>query len=480
MRRIEVFQTHIEVSPYTEGENFNLEKKFSKWDEITHRYIPISYYIKDDTLYLPRGASLNLLTTAFDCTPIANNIYDRFDYFNEGEPIKPPKSIIQQEAIEFLLGENKFDYSYKFSQLGLNLSTGDGKTYSAIYSITKQKIKSIIFTHQTKIKNQWIKAFKEMTSIDNDTLIDINNSNTGLKVLSGEISGNIYFMNYQTAESLARNYGWDIITDLFNKIRVGIKVYDEAHKFFNAMLKIDFFTNTKKTYYLTATYGRSDKDEQRLYNNAFSHLTRFGEETLNYDVKRRHVNFIACYFNSRPPYNQVPYLKTPKGFSAYKYIDYELEEEHKTLLRAIYNVLDKVIEFEGKILVLSPKIDSTEIIAKAISEEYNEPVGVIHSKISPENIAIAKEQKIICSTIKSLGTGVNIEKLRCIINTEPMGSNNVAAQTVGRLREYSPDLDTYFFHLVDHTVKETIDSQKRIVKGLKKLCKSIITTKLNI
>lgn len=480
MTRIEVFQTHIEISPYEAGENVAVEKKFSKWDETRHRYIPVAFYVDNGILYLPRGTSITYLSTVFKVEPTVSYIYDRYDHFNSGRAINKPKSNIQADAIKFLLGEEKFEYSSRFSQLGLNLSTGDGKTYSAIYSIMTLGIKAIIFTHQTKIKDQWIKAFRDMTTIDQDTLIDISNSSVAMQVLSGDIVGNVYFMNYQTMMSLVRSHGYSIITDLFNKMRVGIKVYDESHKFFYAMLKIDFFTNTYKTYYLTATYGRSDRNEKRIYDYSFSNLVRFGEETVEYAEKRKHVNFIVCQFQSEPPLNVLPNLRTPKGFSVYKYIDYEMADENQTMVRAICNTLDKALEYEGKVLILSPKIESVHFIADALHKYYTEDIGIIHSKITEEEKAEAKEKRIISSTIKSLGTGVNISGLRCIINVEPVASNLGIAQTVGRLREYAPDKDTYFFNLIDTTVKETMDFQRRINKEVNKICKAVFKTKLNI
>ena len=49
-------------------------------------------------------------------------------------------------------------------------------------------------------------------------------------------------------------------------MRVGIKFYDEAHLNFDNMCKIDYYTNTKYTMYITATPARSNEGEN-LYIN---------------------------------------------------------------------------------------------------------------------------------------------------------------------------------------------------------------------
>ena len=66
---IRIYSTHIEVFPYMKNDSPKVEKMFSKWDDVTHQYIPIGYYIENNILYLPRGTSLNLLANEFNATP---------------------------------------------------------------------------------------------------------------------------------------------------------------------------------------------------------------------------------------------------------------------------------------------------------------------------------------------------------------------------------------------------------------------------
>ena len=49
-------------------------------------------------------------------------------------------------------------------------------------------------------------------------------------------------VNNQTLASYARTHGWEELRKFFIKIKVGIKVIDEAHKFFENTLMIDYFT----------------------------------------------------------------------------------------------------------------------------------------------------------------------------------------------------------------------------------------------
>ena len=94
-------------------------------------------------------------------------------------------------------------------------------------------------------------------------------------------------MNHQTLTSYAKSHGWNAVRDFFKKIHVGVKVYDEAHLSFKNVLRLDMFSNTMKTFYLTANFGRSDSREASLFRRCFSSVYKFGEETKNYEEKRK-------------------------------------------------------------------------------------------------------------------------------------------------------------------------------------------------
>ena len=108
---IKIYSTHIEVFPYTKNDSPKVEKMFSKWDDVTHQYIPIGYYIENHVLYLPRGTSLNLLANEFNANPIKDGI----NYVDSCENIKTkidmnykPRDTIQEDSIDFLTSKGRF------------------------------------------------------------------------------------------------------------------------------------------------------------------------------------------------------------------------------------------------------------------------------------------------------------------------------------------------------------------------------------
>lgn len=481
MAEIRVFHTHIEVYPYEKGQSPQIERMMSKYDPTTHKVIPVGYFIQNDILYLPRGFNTTLLEREFHNTPTLVGKCDDYCKIKKGTAKYKPKSTMQANAIKFLCSEEEYVYTARYSQFGLNLDTGDGKTYATITSILKLKLRAIIITHQEKIKSQWIESIENMTTFPSEEICNISGAEVMDAIMKGKVSGEIYLVNHQTLSSYARAHGWSSIRDFFKKIKVGIKVIDEAHKFFENTLMIDNFSNTFKSFYLTATFGRSDPYEASIYKKSYNAMVRFGEETLNYEDKRKHINFVVVYYNSKPDYGIMPKISTNYGFSSYKYIDYELfQESNHSLMKVVYQILDQTSHMEGKILVISPKKESVDYLAKELGEYTGKEIGTIYSdnsfKVNQEN----KQKEIILSTNKSIGEGADIKGLRILIDLEPVGSKILADQVCGRLREYSEEDDTFLFYPVDMSITESYSLLKRILPAMKKKCKKIIFMKMNV
>lgn len=479
MSEIMVYRSHIEVYPYEAGDCPMIEKMMSRYNATEYKYVPIAYYISDHILYLPRGISLSLLENYFHTTPTIVQDADPYFKISKGKGLLPAKSKIQEEAIRFLCCEKEFGYAGIYPQFGLNLDTGDGKTYATVYSILKLKIRAIIITHQEKIKKQWIKTLEEKTSFPIENLVNIDGSKTMDEIMDGKLSGEIYLCNHQTLHAYASNHGWSTIRKFFQKIHVGIKVLDESHKFFTNAFMLDNYSNVYRTIYLTATFGRSDRKELAIYKKAYASMVRFGEQTLSYKEKRKHINFIVVYFQSHPEYWMTPSVRTGYGFSSYKYIEYELTQDTKrTLERVLLKILEMTKKLEGRTLILSPKIETANLIETIVKDNTDYEVGTVHSKKSEEEVAVNIKKQVVSSTIKSIGEGADLVGLRVLINLEPISSPLLASQVCGRLREYSDTDDTYLFYPVDLTIPDSTRLLKQILPVMKKKCKQIIYTNM--
>lgn len=468
-----VYSTKIEVVPYDEGDIEELERMCSYYDPQLHARIPAGYCLTDNKIIVPRG--LNLVTlqrlTGNIPTLCPNNhkvAHMKYQY----EMKKTPRDIYQEKAIRFLLSEGEFSKYKKYSQFGLNLETGYGKTFCMIYSLLKMNQRAIIILHQETIKKQWLEAFENDTDVDMNRVCNITGSKVIKEIMNGDNDYDIYLTNHSSITSFASKEGWDEVTKLFEMMDVSVKVYDEAHLCFKNILYIDFFTNVERNYYLTATFERSDPKEIALFKRVFANTVRFGEEIH----KRKHVIYNFLFYNSNPSGKDQYSIKTPRGVSSYKFADYAFKRDpYHSLEGAIYKTLNECIKIEGKTGIVVPKIENVTFLEEEIQKRYPKfKVGSIFSKNSKEeNEIVKKDCDIIISTIKSFGTGSDIKGLRNLIIAEPHSSRTISNQLIGRLREYSPTDDTYVYELVDSGLRLLQGMITRRYPTIKNKCKEI-------
>ena len=122
----------------------------------------------------------------------------------------------------------------------------------------------MIVVPTTSLKTQWIDNFIE-TGVD-----------------SRDIATNIYdspnkkitVVTISSIENALRD-DWNGLMNVINRSGFGIKVIDEAHLHLKGMLRFDAICNIRYNWYLSATLGRSDPQEDTILNRALSDAERF-------------------------------------------------------------------------------------------------------------------------------------------------------------------------------------------------------------
>lgn len=485
MYNIDVYNTHIEICPYKLGDEPKIEKACSVYIKAEYRYEPVGLYYDEcaEILYVPRGLSLTWLEEIFKCKCKIHSEYDKFKRITNIRLTGKPRDNIQKSSIDFLTTSGKFKASGDNTQLILNLDTGDGKTFCTIATICKLKKKAIIITHTEVIRDQWIKEFLNHTNITKEQMMIIEGSNAIDDILSGKSeSADIYFISHATIAFCANKKGWDYIKFLFEKLSIGIKIYDEAHLCFKNVIRTDMFTNTYLTIYLTATLGRSDDSENRLYKKCFSNAFKFGKGSSGYDEREKHIVYVPMIYRSDIDDFEIARTKTAYGFSFNRYLNIMMNKETCSLSNMIYYVLDIALRVNGRILITTSTVDSILWIEKLISniinlDEYGKDkltVGTYHSKNSEKtNMYTKQNADIIISTIKGNGTGSDIRNLRCIINIESFSSSIISNQLAGRLRPFDDGRECYIFDIIDNKHPSISQQYRSRLKQMQLKCKDV-------
>ena len=463
MNKYDLTSSAIIINDYEKGECGELEYHFKTWDPITHSLLDLGMYydINSKRLYLPRGIDLyyvqdklqkmsnNHITHGY----ISPHMYNTFKL----PKLKfPPRDDRQVEALKFMCCLDKYKLNNSKSQLGINLPTGSGKTYCTIATIAYKGIASVIISAQTGILKQWKKCIFDYTDIEPSNVVELSGGHMLDRIISGKSKNAnkmIYLVTHSTLKNFGDTRGWDSVGLLFKSLKIGLKIYDEAHQNFANICMIDFFTNVYKTYYVTATPNRSSEKEDIIYSLYMKNIPSIDlfEES---DLKTK---YIAIRYNSNPTPRDIVECRHPVyGLDRMKYVKYcSTNERFWGMFDYIFNLVEKS---GGKALFF---VATNELILEVKQRilinypEYADDIGV-YTTVS-DNKAVEKTKRFILSTTKSAGAGEDIKNLKyTVVLAEPFKSSVLAKQTLGRTRNSG----TYYLELVDMGFKKLVEFYK--------------------
>lgn len=446
-KKIILRNSSIVITNYELGDSPKLESYFKIFDRITfsESYKAMKYDEERKLLFLPRGLDINLIQRYLDCdTSIAKDFSS--DPYIQGPDIKIkylPRDDVQKEALTFILGRGQYSDNVNAGQLSVNLPTGKGKTYVSIAAMSFWSARTLVIASTTGWLEQWKNCVGEYTNLNEKSdVLTIAGSPTIHKIMNDIIDVSkytVFLMTHSTINNFASMHGWDKVSELFKKLNIFLKIYDEAHLNFDNIALIDFNTNTKKTIYLTATPGRSDRIENFIYQLYFKNIP---DINLFNEDEDPHTRYTAIRFNSRPsPQDMRACANNAYGLDRNAYVN------HIVCCNAFYDmmyiVMDKIFNMHGKVLVYIGTNSAIEIVKDWIEENYPEfrgDVGVYTSVIPKEIKQEQLNKRIILSTTKSAGAALDIKDLRAtIILAEPFKSDILAKQTLGRTRNPNTD-----------------------------------------
>ena len=356
-------------------------------------------------------------------------------------------------------------------------------TYCVANAVTEMNEKTLIISPNESIKLQWLNTFVNMFDYRSKHIMNISGSNVIDGIMNDEISikdRNIFLVNHQTLHSYLFNNNSYLFHKFFKKLKIGIKVYDESHLNFANILLIDFFSNTKKTIYLTATFDRSDKTESACFKRAFSSVIGYGEEE-SLKITEKHILYHVVNINSNIEYKNRARIMAFPGYTAIKAGRYAFFDDPKdTTYNTIKAILNLVSEVEGKILIFVPLIEAADKVVDKLKLDFpDKKIMSYHSKIDKNEKSEIGKYDVIVSTIKSTGTGMDIPGLRVVINTENFASTVLAQQVIGRLRPYAKDKETFFFDIVDICIPNNNYYFRARFKKISTLVKKVVYLDIN-
>lgn len=320
-------------------------------------------------------------------------------------------------------------------------------TFISLYSISKLGLKPLIVTPSTLLKNQWVENLTDSGIPKDDIATSIyDGKNKKFTVVTISSIENAMREDFEKAMKAV------------NDAEYGIKIIDEAHLHLKGLLKFDALCNIKHNWYLSATLGRSDQQEDTILNRALSDADRFVGSAIYEEYQHEYVNIYLQDIDYHPSNQlcQKHFRYGTKGLIRSTY--YNMLMDYKYGVPFINNII-RLIKIArhicpyGKILILVPLISIIEVAIDTMGKDpwFNdkEVVGVDGS-MSISNKRAALEKEIILSTSMSMGVGVDIADLSCVINFDQYSSPIIGEQIFGRLRTRKDGKETYYFDICDH------------------------------
>ena len=475
--KIEMRHTTTIIHDYMPGDNEFIERKFAVFNKVCHRLEPKGMYYdaENKDLYLPSGMEQYYIERSFGRDIFHKVCPDKYAMVKGVKLKYTPRDEKQKEAIKFCLGMPPYERNERAAQLQVNLNTGVGKTYVAIVTFAYLSMRTMMITSSLDWIDQWREKIKEYTNLRDDEIYTIAGVSSIAKLINGmkDVSKIKFFLcSHSTIKSFAKRYGWNMVSALFKRLEVGVKIYDEAHLWFDNICMIDFFTDVAKTYYLTATPIQSDFFNNRIYQTAFKTVPSID---LFDEDKDPHTSYISMLFNSHPKPTDISACTNRYGFDRIKYTEYlTFQENYYKILKILLVMIEQTVSPQGKVLIY---IGTNYAIMRTyywIKYYYPHLSIGLFSSLSPKELKNRElNNRIILTTTKSAGAALDIQGLELtIVLNEPFKSPVLTKQTFGRTRAHN----TRYIDIVDvgfSTLKHYYASKKPLFRKIATDCVEI-------
>jgi superfamily II DNA or RNA helicase len=458
---IELRHSSIVIHDYDLGDCEKLEGILSVWDKITFSYSWQNFWYDEEErqLTIPRGFDVQYLQYLLPNKKLSVNQKADDSKTAIFQAKVGPRDDEQVQAIDFLLGKGQFKDMADLSQKMLCLKTGGGKTYCTINALSKYRKRVMVIVDKDKIMQQWKSEFLKFTNLSEKEVYLISGSSSMEKIMKSrsDLPYKVYIASHRTLSSYAGE-DWERITDFFNKVKIGVKVFDEAHVEYRNIFMLDAFTNTANNIYLTATPGRSNHIEDRVYQSAFKDIPKYGLSE-KFDDPYHYLYYIS--WNSNPSDKIVASCQSRRGFDANTYADFIFNQRYDSFVEIVTKFLDMTVKQKGKTAIIMQKNEHIAKFAKTLEKIYpNIDVGIFTTLVKKkEDREKELDKQIILSTEKSLGKAVDVAGLQFLIMTVPTSSKIVAEQTLGRLR-YIKGKKSFYFDICDTGFKSCVNQRK--------------------
>lgn len=475
-KRIILRHGHIAITGYRMGDNFAFEKYISAFDSVSHSYDMVGgYYVKRfKELRVNRGMNIDIIQRYFPNHQVyVDDIAypaEKIGYINL---FKEPKDKFQIDAIKFMACRDKYRGNIHSTQQIIDADTGKGKTYLGVVASVLWKGKTIIFVPKSILLDAWKESYMKFTNVPEDRILIVKGSSKCEKIRLGEYTDkDVFIFSIETFISYMTRYGDMKTMEMLKMTNCAIKIIDEFHLNMNTCNRIEALSNFRLNYYMSASPGRSNVRENRVFSNMFVAVPRLSNGSN--ETKSDHINiaiknyqFIPTMQEQRAMVNRNRGLNSKVYESSLMNANRERKESFVMAMLYMLKMASKKLVDDNKILILTGTIDAQPKIKTIVDAVFDDDESSIYnSKLTKDEKKKALKKRVIVATEQSLGTGADIKGIQFVFNIVTYVSPISVIQNSGRARKLN-NADVWYVEFVNTAYDYTRSQFQRRLKYLR-------------
>ena len=342
----------------------------------------------------------------------------------------------------------------------IQLTTGFGKTFLALYLANLLKLRTLIIVDETSLANQWIERIKEYFP-------DIPSIGT---IMGGNIDTNrdcrFTIALTQTLNSKLRNFDEEFLNKVVG-LDFGLVIFDECHKTSasNKYSRISSLFNTMNVIGLSATPYKYGIHKLQLETSIGPII--ISKRRLAYSPELyiwEYVSNLGMYLKKRDRYfinnERMVVIKRRQVYNSNIV-------KSPIYLNQIHKIVRLLLEAKHKIIIISSTIAQCDIIASLLRQSDDSyiktrKIVVLHSKSKPSYDEL-QNADIVIGTYKKCSHGFDKKDISAVIFASPYTGRISIPQIVGRiLRETSGKAKPVVIYLYDEHYKNIFSKDKLI------------------
>lgn len=360
-------------------------------------------------------------------------------------------------------------------------------TFCAGVGLCLYGVRTLIIMHRDNLRGQWLNSLYNMSGLGKKDVHEITSSEEVYNIATGNIQLNydVYLMTHATFRAgLKRISNLKIAQNISKNLGIGMKIIDEAHLEFRDTITMDCVFNVKRNLYLTATDGRSAKEENAIFRHVFANTLYYKPSSLLSDnIPKKWVHYVAVAVNTHVKTTTYKYrIVGGRGMNAPIYGRWVIKnDKNNTHFKCCTELIRQLYQEDehAKVLLFMPLIELCEECAYWINKhlsydkdfQYDLSIKTINSSNSKSENEMNKRADVIVTTIQSAGTGTDIPGITDIICCSPYCSRITAEQVMGRIR-YIPK-KCHYYDIYDTSVQMDIFWLMSRIKKFKTIAASV-------